>query len=156
MGTKAFNRGSKRRRKARAEKADLGPSAPELSAEQAREAQEALLVRIAEGAAFCRRMEAALSQHPGPDPETLIKIYRVLLLKLSAEVQVAPQLRPLFTALLRPVMEWARLDEKRREREWMQQKAAARQKKQTGGTTGTEPALSPGTLEKIERELRLF
>src|SRR5438874_151202 len=94
----------------------------ELSREEARQVQEHLLEQIAQGASLCRELEEQLRKHPAPELETIIKIYRVLVLKLSAEVQAVPELRQLISALLRPVMDWARLEEKRKDRELVEKK----------------------------------
>lgn len=133
---------------------------PEFSAEEARRLQESLLARIAQGATLCREVEAQLRQNPAPELETIIKLYRVLLLRLSAEIQAVPDLRHLVSTLLKPVMDWARLEEKRKHREWVEQQArdsaAARQAKRNGENGHTDHALSSETLKKIERELKLF
>ena len=134
--------------------------APEFRAEDARRLQESLLERIAQGATLCRELEAQLRQHPAPELETIIKLYRVLLLRLSAEVQAVPDLRHLVSTLMKPVMDWARLEEKRKDREWVEQQArdsaAARQAKRNGENGHADHAISPETLKKIERELKLF
>lgn len=129
------------------------------SAEEALVTQESLLARIARGAVLCRQLEAQLRQHPAPEVETIIKLYRVLLLKLSVEVQETPDLRHLVATLVKPVMDWARIEEKRQDREWLREKhrdAVAGRDAARGGRTRHEAALSAETLEKIERELKLF
>ena len=82
--------------------------------------------------------------------------YQRILLKLSGEVQDNPQLLALLNSLNRSVMDWERLEEKRKHRELDQQRyreqQAARQKEQPG----CDGALHPETVEKIERELKLF
>ena len=122
--------------------------------------QEQLLDQIAEGAQLCRQIEAQLHEHPAPKSETIIQVYRVLLLKLSAELRAGPEMLALANALMKPVMDWERLEEKHKELELKKQKhqdqqaatAAARQKEQRG----RDGALKPETLEKIEHELHLF
>jgi hypothetical protein len=159
MSIKASRHGSKRR-PVRSTEESRNFEAPEFSAEHARQLQESLLARIAQGATLCRELEAQLGQHPAPELETIIKLYRVLLLKLSAEVQAVPDLRHLVSTLMKPVMDWARLEEKRKDREWVEQQAresaAARQAKRNGENGHADNALSSETLKKIERELKLF
>ena len=128
--------------------------------QQARQAK--LLDQISRGAALCREIEAKLARNPAPELETLIKLCRVLILKLSLEVNQAPRLLKLVNDLMKPVLDWARLEEKRKEREFAEHKyheqtaaeRAAREKARS--EAGGEKALSPETLEKIERELKLF
>lgn len=124
--------------------------------------QTKLLDQISRGAAQCREIERNLAGNPAPELETLIKLFRVIILKLSVEANVAPDLLKLVNALMKPVLDWARLEEKRKEREFAEHKhheqtaaeRAAREK--AGSDAGGENALSPQTLEKIERELKLF
>jgi hypothetical protein len=124
--------------------------APELTPEEAQRAQEWLLERIGQGAALCRELETRLRQDPAPEIETIIKLYRILVLTLSAEVRAVPELRHLVTALMRPVMEWARIEEKRKDREQEQHRAQPQEQ------TDHERALRPKTVEKIEDGLSLF
>ena len=116
-----------------------------------------MLAQIAEGAGLCVEVERQLSRNPTPQLETLIKLYRVLVLKICVEAEGAPSLLKLANELMRPVLEWARLEEKRKERELGEQKyrdqveKAAREK-----CDGAAGALTPETLAKIERELKLL
>jgi hypothetical protein len=138
------------------------PAQSQLSPDARRELQEKLLGQISDGAALCAEIERRLAGHPAPELETLIKLYRVIILKLSVEANVAPELLKLVNDLIKPVLDWARLEEKRKEREFAEQRyraqAAAqeasreKEKKDADG----ENALTPETLEKIERELKLF
>jgi len=139
------------------------PAEPSLSPEEARHhLEEQLLSQISQGARLCAEVESKLSQDPAPELETLIKVYRVLILKLSLEANVAPELFKLASGLMKPVMDWARLQEKRRELELAEQKyrdhvearktAQAREARAQAGAA----TLSPETLEKIERELNLL
>jgi hypothetical protein len=128
--------------------------------ESSAELQERLLAQIADGAGLCVEVERRLSQNASPQLETLVKLYRVLVLKLCAESEGAPTLLKLANDLMRPVMEWARVEEKRKERELAEQKyrdqvelQKADREKERGGATG---ALTAETLAKIERELNLF
>jgi hypothetical protein len=128
--------------------------------QEAQRLQESLLDRIERGAKLCQELEAQLRQHPAPELETIIKLHRVLVLRLSADAQAVPALLQWVTALMKPVMDWARLEEKRRERELAEQKyreqAAARLAAKEKGQNSRAQALKPETLEKIERELNLF
>jgi hypothetical protein len=129
---------------------DLPPDDPE-------ELQERLLEQIAEGGKLCQEIESRLRQHHSPELETIIKLHRVLVLSLSAEAQAMPERFHLVSSLMRPVMEWARLEEKRKVRELAEQKyrdeAAAQKAKEERGPGSS---LTPETLEKIEHALNLF
>lgn len=136
---------------------------PDISREEIREQlREELLAQITHGGRLCAELESQLGKNPPPELETLIKLYRVMILKFSAEANVAPDLFKLVTDLMKPVMDWARLQEKRRERELAEQKyrdqveaqkaAQAKADKTEAGGAG----LSPETHEKIQRELKLL
>jgi hypothetical protein len=128
--------------------------------EDASEIQEQLLDQIEEGAKLCRKVEAQLRAHPAPGLETIVELYRVLVLKLSGELQAQPQTLTLINALMKPVLDWERLEEKRKDRELEQQKyrdqQAAREAAQLAQKHGRDGALQDATLNKIERELNLF
>jgi len=132
------------------------------SVDKPQELQEKLLDQIAEGAGFCAALERRFGENPAPELELLIKLCRVLLLKFSLEANKSPAMLRLLSDLVKPVMDWARLEEKRKEREFAEQKyreqsAAQRatSEKEQQDALG-ENALKSETLEKIERELKLF
>lgn len=117
-----------------------------------------MLDEIAEGGRLCREIEAHLNQCPGPELEILIELYRLLALKACVEAQALPERLPFFSALMKAIMEWARLEETRKQHELAEQKyrdeVAARQ---TAKTARSDPkVLTPGTVKQIERELKLF
>lgn len=124
--------------------------------------QQKLLSQIRRGAALCREIERNLTGNPAPELETLIKLFRVIILKLSLEANAAPDLLKLVNDLMKPVLDWARLEEKRKEREFAehkyQEQTAAQQaaREKAKNDASGENALSPQTLERIERELKLF
>lgn len=122
------------------------------------ELQELLLARIADGGKLCREIERQFKEHLCPRLATLIKVHRNLVLSFCSEAREMPERVVLISALMKPVMEWARLEEKRKQRKWTEHKyrdeVAARQ------AAASQPAgakvLSLETLERIERELKLF
>jgi len=126
-----------------------------------RPAQERVLDQIAEAARLCHELREHFAAHPAPEMDTIVKLHRVLLLKLSAQTDLAPELLDLVKELIKPVMDWERLEEKRKERELAEKKyrdqveaqraAAARE-----GEGPAAGALTTETLEKIEQELRLL
>lgn len=119
---------------------------------------ERLLEQIAQGGKLCQEVERQLKDHLCPELETIIKLHRVLVLKLSGEADAMPERFKLVSALMKPLLEWARLEEKRKQRELAEQKyrdeVAARQA--VGADHAAPKVLTPETLEKIERELSLF
>jgi len=137
----------------------LEKSAQEVALEEDR---EWLLAQIGEGARHCKEIEAEFGKNPAPELETLIKLHRVMVLQLSSEGKVGRETIGVVTALMRPVMEWARLQEKRKTRELAEEKHRAQVEAEKAAkereleAANSEGGLSPETLEKIERELRLM
>ncbi len=119
----------------------------ERTERQVRRLQEQLLEQLENGARECAAVERRLSGHSGRETETLIKLHRALVLRCSIDPAGLDEMVKMTRDLMRPVMEWARLEEKRREREAAE---ASKQKEAEGG------GLAPETLEKIERELNLL
>jgi hypothetical protein len=78
-------------------------------------AQEALLGQIASGARQCKEVQQQFATNPSPQLETLISLHRVLVMKLSTQAAVDPAMIELVTALMKPVMEWAKLKTKQDE-----------------------------------------
>jgi hypothetical protein len=123
---------------------------------------EELLDVIHRSAHQCLRLEKAFADGRTPDLELLIQIHRVLLLNLSADASVEPAILDRLTRVMKTILSWACLHEKRRIRELNEQKyrdQVAAQKaaierelnaaKDSGG-------ISPQTLERVERELKLL
>lgn len=127
---------------------------------QAREFQELMLRQIASGASQCLEVERRLQSHPAPELETLIKLHRVLVLKFSQEANLNPALLALVKDLMKPLIEWARLQEERKKRELAEQKyrdqREADQAAKARKAAGAGEALKPETLNQIEQELKLF
>jgi DNA-binding Xre family transcriptional regulator len=147
----------RRRGKAKRAVAARGEPGPE---EQPRETPEEMLERLAQAAKLCREIQAMLRKEPGPELETIIQLHRLLVLKISTEAQGSPELLRVANLLMKPLMDWARLEETRKVRELAEQKyrdqAALEQAALEKNKAGKDQALRPETLEKIEHELRLF
>jgi len=124
--------------------------------------RDQLLDQIAEGARHCEQVEKEFRKNPPPELETLIKLHRLTILQLSAQTSADRETITLISALMRPVMDWARLEEKRKDRELAEQKyrdeaeAQKSEAEREQREANKEGGLSPETLEKIERELRLM
>ena len=154
---RAHSRVRSRRRPARATAADWRAQ-EELDQIGPEEAQKVLLDRMAQGAKLCKEVETRLRGGPSPELETILRLHRVLVLKLSAEAQGAPELLRLANLLMKPLMDWARLEESRKQRELAEQKYRDERAAREAAQEKEQPsrALQPDTLEKIEHELRLF
>lgn len=145
---------ARRRRKAQSELPELlvnAESAPEVPAEM-------LLERLGEGAKYCRQVEEQLLKHAGPELDTIMRLHRLIILKLSTRAEAQPELWDVLKDLMKPVMDWARLQESRKEREFAEQKyrdqVEAEQREEN--KRPEDSALSPKTLENIEFELKLL
>ncbi len=119
-------------------------------------ASEHLLAQLAEAARQCQELEAQFGRHPAPELETIIKLHRVLVLNLSLEAEQAPELLKLVKDLMKPIMDWAQLQEKSRQRELAEKKLEAQNALRARQANPGDAALSPETLEKIEQELNLL
>ena len=125
-------------------------------------ARRQLLEQIRAAAKHCREVEQELGKNPPPELETLIKVHRVIILQLSAQTECNPETARQVTALMKPVMDWARLQEQVKARVLAEtkyrdqvaaQKAALERELNAAKNEG---GLSPETLAKIERELNLI
>jgi hypothetical protein len=116
-----------------------------------------ILDLIAEAARHCQEVEQQFSAHPPPELETVIKLHRVLLMRYSLEAEKKPEVLKELREVMKPVMDWAALQERRKQRELAEQKyrdQVEAEKKENGDGTGG--ALQPETMEQIERELSLL
>ena len=68
--------------------------------------QSALLGQIAAGANQVREVEKQFSKNPAPELETLIKLHRVLIMKLSTAGNADPEFLKLADQLMRTAMEF--------------------------------------------------
>jgi hypothetical protein len=136
--------------------AEKGSVPPLTTPEEVRQlVQEELLAQITHGGRLCCEIEREFGRNPAPELETLIKLHRVLILKFSAEAHVNPELFKLVCDLMKPAMEWARLQEQRKAHQLAEQKyrdSTATKAAREGGEDG----LTEGTLQKIEKEIKLF
>jgi len=73
--------------------------------------EERLLGQIASGARQCREVEAQFAKDPAPEFETLIRLHRVLILRLSTESTGNPELLELVNRMMKPVVQFARLQQ---------------------------------------------
>jgi hypothetical protein len=121
-----------------------------------------LLEGIGSGARAQKEFEAALDANPAPELRRLIELHRRFIFTLSTQRQLDKETIEAVATLMRPVVDFAKLEEKRKERELSEQKyrdlvnekrAAIERELNSAKTSG---GITPETLEKIERELKLL
>ena len=61
--------------------------------------------QIAAGARHCGQLEEQFGKNPPPELEMLIKLHRVIILQLSAQMNSNPDAVRWVTTLMKPVME---------------------------------------------------
>ena len=122
--------------------------------------QNRLLEQIAQSARVCERIETELRKHPAPELEMMIKLHRVFMLDLALKPDLSPEWLKLANALMKPALDWARLEEKRKDRELAEKKhrdqleaAKETRQKELAGAAG---GLTAETLRRIEQELNLL
>lgn len=71
--------------------------------------QERLLGQIASGARAVKEVESAFGNNPAPEMETLMRLHRVLILKLSTAGNADPELLELVNRMMKPVVQFERL-----------------------------------------------
>jgi len=95
----------------------LGRLSVYLQRQRSQSMRMELLSQISTGAQQAKEVEAAFGKNPAPEMNTLIKLHRVLILKLSTQGNADPKLLDLVTALTKAAMDYERLGLKREELE---------------------------------------
>ena len=116
-----------------------------------------MLAQIEQSAQHRAELEQKLKACPAPDLPLLIALHRVCLLRIYLQAGTDPQQLKVALDLSRPVIEWARLQEKQRENALAERKHrdTLKARKQEEKAKPRQ-ALTQQTLEEIERELNLF
>lgn len=124
--------------------------------------EASFLEQIATGAATMRNVEAAFADNPPAEIEAILRLLRVLIAELTVQGRKDPKKLELVASLLKPVLERERHIAKLREIELAEskyrdhvaaQKAALEREVSAAKVAG---GITPETLEKIERELKLL
>lgn len=124
--------------------------------------EAAFLAQIATGAQTMRTVEEAFAANPPAEIEAILRLLRVLIAELTVQGRKDPSKLELVTSLLKPVLERERHIAKLREIELAEskyrdhvaaQKAALEREVASAKVAG---GITPETLEKIERELKLL
>lgn len=79
--------------------------------------RDKMLYGIATGAEKCRELDAAFASNPAPELAVLIKLLKNLIINLNLNPETPPDLIDRATALMKPVLEFAKLEQKQREAE---------------------------------------
>jgi hypothetical protein len=128
----------------------------------AQASEERFLDRITRGAQTMRTIEESFRDNPDPHIEALLRNFRLIIAELTVQGDMSPEKLKLIPVLMGPVMDYAKLTEKRREIELAESKYrdhVAAQKaalERELGAAKVAGGLTPETLEKIERELKLL
>jgi hypothetical protein len=118
--------------------------------------EDTMLRQLEQGAKYCQAVERQLAKYTCPELDTIMKLHRVLILRLSTLAEANAPLWDVVKDLMKPVMDWAKIQEQQKEREFTEQKYRDQQAKDNTGGGERDSGLSPQTLEKIELELKLL
>lgn len=142
----------------------LGRLSEFLSAQRQARMEATLLGRITNGSRLHSEVKAQFGENPAPELDTLIQLHRVLIMQLSAQAATSPELIQQASAAMRTVMEYTagqtraalesrKLELQERRVVLLEQKAAAFDQVKAAVNSG---GITPETLSKIERELKLL
>lgn len=130
------------------------PAKAEAKRRRAQRLQTLMLRLITEGAQQASELERQLASHPPPELETLLKLHRVLILQLTLNAADSSDRLTVAQELMRPLMQWAQLEEKRRAREERARRADKERK--LSPEEERQQALQGDTLNLCERQLMLL
>jgi len=123
-----------------------------------RRQEKEVLTHISDSTRQWRKYEAAFDKNSSPPIEHLLKLLRVVLLELNSKVKPDAATLRLIPGLMRPLIQWNRLEEQRKRRRLTER--ARRQelatRKAVEPASGTPKGLKPETLRLIEAELNLL
>jgi len=135
-------------------KISLGRLSEFLSRARSAQLQRTLLGQIASGARAVKEVEEQFAKNPAPGLETLIKLYRVLILKLSTQGNADPSLIDLATGMTKQAMDFEKLGLKRAELELTREKFELL-KAQADKADQTERTLANADLTPAQRAMRI-
>lgn len=129
-----------------------------LSSQRQARLQTGLLAQIASGSRQIKEVEAQFAKNPAPELESLIKLHRVLIFKLSTEGNADPELLKLADQLTRTAMEYVsgktKSAQKERELEQAERKLQMAEKK-AAQADATDKVLTDADLSPEERAQRI-
>ena len=119
--------------------------------------QTSLLSQIATGSRTCQAVEKEFGRNPAPELEVLIKLHRVLFMNLAAHGQTDPQAVANLSALMKSAMEWAKLQEKQKDRKLDERRLELLEKKAAQADETSQVTTSNYTPEeKMARIKQIF
>jgi hypothetical protein len=122
--------------------------------------QERLLDLLEQAGQQCRELELAYGKEPAPSVELLLNLHRTMVLDFAVRATADPDLLKWVKELMRPVMDWAHVEEKRKDRALAERKHNDQyelRKAERGLRDGQAgDAIRPETLTQIEHELKLL
>lgn len=124
------------------------------SARQSAKQEDMLLAQIASGARQCKEVEQALGKNGGVELETLIKLHRVLILKLSTEGNADPDKLELVNRMMREVQKFARLQQLQEQNKIEERKLAILEKRAAQAEQAEQVVGSDMTAEEKTVRMR--
>lgn len=85
------------------------------SARQQRAMEDQLLARVASGAQLSREIESRFARNAPPEVSTIIQLLQTIILQLGVQGTSDERLLLIASNLLRPVMEWQKLEQSKAE-----------------------------------------
>lgn len=125
-----------------------------LESQRERDLQSRLLDRITSGARQVQEVEKAFAGNPPPEIETLLKLHRVLILKLSTQAELDPKLLGLVNQMMRPVLDMMKLQTAMQELHLSQEKFALLKRKADQADAARQVVESTLTPEEQRERLR--
>ena len=99
-----------------------------LEAQRQAVMQERILGSITSGAQTTREIEKQFGKHPPPETAQLVKVLKVITMQLSLQSTANPLLLEMVNPLMRSILDFAKIQEKRADREQDREKWQAAQK----------------------------
>lgn len=116
--------------------------------------QDKLLGQITSGARQCAAVEKQFGRNPAPAVETLVKLFRVIILQLATDAQTRPELLEMVSSSFKSVMAAEKLNLKREELSQGERKLTILEKK-SKQADATEKVLTDKELSTEERAQRI-
>jgi hypothetical protein len=128
-----------------------------LSARKDAEApQEALLDMLEHGAVQLQRLERLLAKSKDPGMEMLVHLHRRIVLGLSARTDDPKVMLQLAGSTMKLLLAWARIEEKRKDRDLAERKFQDKQAARGRDETGAKSGIKPETQDHIQGILHLL
>jgi hypothetical protein len=113
------------------------------------------LAQMRLGATLCHEVEKIFGVNPPPEVETLIKAFRALVMTFCSRAEAEPKLIGSINDLMKPVLAWVELEEKKRQRELVEQKQRLEEAEREAARARGKGGIQPETYESVEKNLKL-